>query len=116
MAGGQQVNPQFIMPLFALFCTSGSMAGGQQVNPQFIMPLFALFCTSGSMAGGQQVDVTGRGFDDETTITICGELCDISSDITPTTLTCRTPAYSGVGTGDVDCDVKAFGGNYKLLG
>ena len=64
------------------------------------------------MAGGQLVEVTGRGFDSDTVISICDRPCDLQGDVTPTTLTCRTPAYSGNDTGDVDCEVVAVAGEY----
>ena len=57
------------------------------------------------MAGGQELTVSGRGFDEDTEITICDNICAVSGSITSTTITCITPGNPGSGT--VDCDVKA---------
>ena len=70
------------------------------------------------MAGGQQLEVMGRGLDGNMTITICDKPCNVVTDteVTPMTLTCRTPAYSGSVLSEVvGCEVKASAGNVSKI-
>ena len=55
---------------------------------------------TGSLAGGQILTLSGRGFDSDTVIDICGNICEVQGDPTSTQYTCRTPESSGKGTQD----------------
>ena len=57
------------------------------------------------MAGGQALTVVGRGFNADTSIIICGNICAVQGTPTPISITCITPANAGSDT--VTCDVKA---------
>lgn len=52
----------------------------------------------GSSSGGQTATITGSGFDDTTTATICGNPCvkDDSASQTASQFICVTPAASGM--------------------
>ena len=49
---------------------------------------------SGGTAGGQTVTLSGQGFSDAMTATICGVACEVKIT-TATDFECRTPANSG---------------------
>ena len=50
---------------------------------------------SGGTAGGQTVVVSGTGFDDSASVTICGQAC-VQVGSTSSTYTCKTPANTGL--------------------
>ena len=56
------------------------------------------------MSGGQKITITGKGFDESTTLTLCDVECDAVEAVTATTYICFTPVNGGDGT--VTCDIK----------
>ncbi|CAG2205079.1 unnamed protein product [Mytilus edulis] len=79
------------------------------VNFEFELTITAINKNSGSSSGGQTVTITGSGFDDTTSATICGNPCakDDSASQTASQFICVTPAASGTVTGTQACDVIA---------
>ena len=46
----------------------------------------------GSIGGGQVVTLLGSGFDNMTTVELCGKLCDMAGyEVLPGSIMCKTP-------------------------
>ncbi|XP_066276424.1 fibrocystin-L-like [Branchiostoma lanceolatum] len=74
------------------------------VTFSYEVSLLAVTPTTGSFGGGRTLTLTGTGFAENATVTVCGLTCPVSS-VVPNHVHCELPAHDGLASGTVGCDV-----------
>ena len=73
----------------------GKGASNADVSFEYQLTLSSINPTVGGTAGGQSLVLSGTGFTDDATVTVCGVPCPQIS-YTTTDYTCKTPANTGI--------------------
>ncbi|XP_035686784.1 fibrocystin-L-like [Branchiostoma floridae] len=74
------------------------------VTFSYELSLLTVTPSTGSFGGGRTLTLTGTGFAENATVTVCGHPCPISS-VVPNLIECEVPAHDGLASGTLACDV-----------
>ena len=93
------------------FNISLHVSGFGNANPdiqfEYSLGVDAISQISSGYGGGKEISLTGHGFGDGTTIEVCGNPCEITGNITFSSIKCIAPVNDGYNTSipQTDCDI-----------
>jgi hypothetical protein len=88
-------------------------ANAARLVPIDVLAVYGLSATDGPASGGTSVTLTGTGFDTGATVSFGGTPATAVTVVSPTSITCTTPAYA---SGRTDVVVNSGGAAYTRFG